>query len=83
VVLRTLVQCDLDVTDVSDAGGTVRVRLTMPTCEDCLRTAIADRMPAATPFTMVLERVRGLLTHADRADARLLSRADPGAARGG
>ena len=40
-----------------------RVRLVLPTWEDYLRIAIEDLLQFATPFTMVLDRLRRLLVN--------------------
>lgn len=37
---------DLSVTEVSDDGGTVRVRLVLPTWDDYVRAAVTDVLPA-------------------------------------
>jgi uncharacterized membrane protein len=52
---------DLSVTEVSDDGGTVRVRLVLPTWDDYVRAAVTDVLPAAAVSPMVLARVERLL----------------------
>ena len=46
-----------------DAAGETRVRLVLPTWEDYLRIAIEDLLQFATPFPMVLDRLRRLLVN--------------------
>src|SRR5271166_4433997 len=61
-LLQALVSRDLDVAEVADDAGTVRVVLALPTREDYLRTALDDLLEAAGQSPMVLLRARTLLT---------------------
>ena len=69
-LLRALAMRDLAVADVTDETGGIRVRLVVPTWEDYLRTGIADLLPVAAAFAMVLLRLQRLL-------AQLLETAPP------
>jgi uncharacterized membrane protein len=60
-LLRELTRHDIDVGDISDTSGRLRVHLQLPTWSDYIRAAIADLVPHATPFTMVLGRLRHVL----------------------
>ncbi|WP_081615621.1 DUF2254 family protein [Nocardioides sp. Iso805N] len=60
-LLRALARRDIDVRDVTDSGGAIRIRLKLPTWDDYLRGALADLVPPAAPFEMVLVRLRRLL----------------------
>lgn len=60
-VLRALARRDIDVRDITDTSGQLRIRLKLPTWSDYTRTAIADLISPATPFDMVLARLRQLL----------------------
>ena len=60
-LLRELTTRDIDVREVTDTNGQLRVHLHLPTWSDYLREAIADLVPPATPFAMVLARVDRLL----------------------
>jgi uncharacterized membrane protein len=62
-LLRALAARDLSVADVTDGTGGVRVRLVLPTWEDYLRTGVADLLPVAAPFAMVLLQLQRLLAH--------------------
>lgn len=62
-LLRAVAKRELAVGDVTDAAGDTRVRLVLPTWEDYLRIAIEDLLQFATPFTMVLDRLRRLLVN--------------------
>ena len=61
-LLHPLVSRDLDVTDVADSAGTVRVVLALPSWDDYLRTALDDLIESASRSAMVLLRARDLLT---------------------
>jgi uncharacterized membrane protein len=61
-LLQPLVSRDLDVADVADDAGTVRVVLAVPSWEDYLRTALDDLIESASRSLMVLLRARDLLT---------------------
>ena len=60
-LLRALTSRDIDVRDVTDESGQLRVRLQLPTWSDYLRDAVADLIPPSEPFEMVLVRLRVLL----------------------
>ncbi|MGC5168117.1 DUF2254 family protein [Luteimicrobium sp. DT211] len=60
-LLRALTKRDIDVQDITDAAGQLRVRLQLPTWSDYTRIAITDLIPPASPFVMVLGRLRRLL----------------------
>ena len=60
-LLRALNRRDIDVRDITDTTGRLRVRLHLPTWGDYLGNAIADLIPPAAPFVMVLVRLRELL----------------------
>jgi uncharacterized membrane protein len=60
-LLRALTTRDIDVRDISDATGQLRIRLQLPAWDDYTRTAIADLIPPAAPFAMVVERLRQLI----------------------
>jgi uncharacterized membrane protein len=62
-LLRAVAKRDLAVADMIDAAGETRVRLVLPTWEDYLRIAIEDLLQFATPFPMVLDRLRRLLVN--------------------
>ena len=62
-LLRAVAKRDLAVADMTDAAGATRIRLVLPTREDYLRIAIEDLLQFATPFTMVLDRLRRLLAN--------------------
>ena len=61
-LLQALVSRDLDVADVADSAGTVRVVLVLPCWDDYLRTALDDLIESASGSPMVLLRARVLLT---------------------
>lgn len=62
-LLRAVAKRDLAVSDLNDDAGVTRVRLLLPIWEDYLRIAIEDLLQFATPFTMVLDRLRRLLVN--------------------
>jgi uncharacterized membrane protein len=62
-LLRAVAKRDLAVSDLTDAAGVTRVQLVLPTWEDYLRLSIEDLLQFATPFTMVLDRLRRLLVN--------------------
>ena len=61
-ILSPLVTRDLDVADMTDGSGTVRVILALPSWDDYLRTSLDDLVEAGSRSPMVLLRVRTLLT---------------------
>jgi uncharacterized membrane protein len=61
-ILSPLVTRDLDVADMADGSGTVRVILALPSWDDYLRTSLDDLVEAGSRSPMVLLRVRTLLT---------------------
>jgi uncharacterized membrane protein len=61
-LLQALVSRDLDVADVADGAGTVRVVLALPSWDDYLRIALDDLIESAAQSPMVLLRARALLT---------------------
>ena len=61
-LLQALVSRDLDVAEVADGAGTVRVVLALPSWDDYLRTALDDLLESAAQSPMVLLRARTLLT---------------------
>ena len=61
-LLRPLASRDLDVADVADSDGAVRVVLALPSWEDYLRTGLDDLIESASRSPMVLLRTRALLT---------------------
>ena len=61
-LLQALVSRDLDVADVTDSAGTVRVVLALPSWDDYLRTALDDLIESASRSPMVLLRAQALLT---------------------
>jgi len=61
-LLQPLVSRDLDVADVADSSGAVRVVLALPSWDDYLRTGLDDLLESASRSPMVLLRARGLLT---------------------
>lgn len=60
-LLRALTRRDIDVRDVTDSTGELRVQLQLPTWSDYLRNGIADLIPPSAGFAMVLVRLRQLL----------------------
>jgi len=61
-LLQALVSRDLDVADVADDAGTVRIVLALPSWDDYLRTGLDDLLESASRSPMVLLRARALLT---------------------
>ena len=61
-ILSPLVARDLDVADITDASGAVRVVLALPSWDDYLRTSLDDFIESAGRSPMVLLRIRALLT---------------------
>jgi uncharacterized membrane protein len=61
-LLQALASRDLDVADVTDHTGTVRVVLALPSWDDYLRTGLDDLLESASQSPMVLARARALLT---------------------
>ena len=61
-LLQALVSRDLDVAEVTDDAGTVRVVLALPSWDDYLRTGLDDLIESAAQSPMVLLRARTLLT---------------------
>jgi uncharacterized membrane protein len=61
-LLQALVSRDLDVADIADGTGTVRVVLALPSWDDYLRTGLDDLIESASQSPMVLLRARTLLT---------------------
>jgi len=60
-ILRPLVTRDLDVADIADGSGAVRVVLALPSWDDYLRTSLDDLIESASRSPMVLLRARALL----------------------
>ena len=61
-LLQALVSRDLDVAEVADDAGTVRVVLALPSWDDYLRTGLDDLLESAARSPMVLLRAQTLLT---------------------
>jgi len=61
-LLQVLVSRDLDVAEIADGTGTVRVVLALPSWDDYLRIALDDLIESASQSPMVLLRARALLT---------------------
>ena len=61
-LLQLLVSRNLDVADLADDAGTVRVVLALPSWDDYLRTGLDDLIESASQAPMVLLRTRVLLT---------------------
>lgn len=61
-LLQPLASRDLDVADITDSAGTVRVVLALPSWDDYLRTGLDDLIESASQSPMVLLRARALLT---------------------
>ncbi len=61
-LLRPLASRDLDVADVTDRTGTLRVVLALPSWDDYLSTGLDDLIECASRSPMVLLRTKGLLT---------------------
>jgi uncharacterized membrane protein len=60
-LLRALSRRDIDVRDIADATGQLRIHLHLPSWSDYIGNAITDLIPPAAPFTMVLVRLHQLL----------------------
>jgi uncharacterized membrane protein len=60
-ILSTLVTRDLDVADILDGSGAVRVVLALPSWDDYLRTSLDDLIESGAQSPMVLLRARALL----------------------
>jgi uncharacterized membrane protein len=60
-ILSTLVTRDLDVADIVDGTGAVRVLLALPSWDDYLRTSLDDLIESGAGSPMVLLRARALL----------------------
>ena len=61
-LLQALVSRDLDVADLADDAGAVRVVLALPSWDDYLRTALDDLIESAAQSPMVLLRAQTVLT---------------------
>ena len=61
-LLQPLVSRDLDVAEIADDAGAVRVVLTVPSWDDYLCTGLDDLIESASRSPMVLLRARVLLT---------------------
>jgi uncharacterized membrane protein len=61
-IVSPLVTRDLDVADMADGSGKVRVVLALPSWDDYLRISLDDLIESAARSPMVLLRVRTLLT---------------------
>jgi uncharacterized membrane protein len=61
-ILSPLVTRDLDVGEMADGSGTVRVVLALPPWDDYLRTSLDDLIESASRSPMVLLRAQTLLT---------------------
>ena len=61
-ILSPLVTRDLDVAEMADGSGTVRVVLALPSWDDYLRTSLDDLIESGSRSPMVLLRARTLLT---------------------
>jgi uncharacterized membrane protein len=62
-LLRALTRRDIDVRDITDTVGQLRIHLKLPSWSDYTRNAVTDLIPPAAPFAMVLERLSQLLEH--------------------
>ena len=60
-LLATLVTRDLDVAEIADDAGTVKVVLALPSWDDYLRIALDDLIESGSRSPMVLLRARALL----------------------
>jgi uncharacterized membrane protein len=60
-ILSPLVVRDLDVADIADGSGAVRVILALPSWDDYLRTSLDDLIESAARSPMVLLRAHALL----------------------
>ncbi|MGO9297510.1 MAG: DUF2254 family protein, partial [Streptosporangiaceae bacterium] len=69
-LLSPLVSRDLDMAEVADGSGALRVLLMLPSWKDYLRTGLDDLIESGSQSPMLLLRARALL-------ARLLSAAPP------
>ena len=61
-ILSPLVTRDLDVAEIADGTGAVRVVLALPSWDDYLRTSLDDLIESASRSPIVLLRARALLT---------------------
>ncbi len=61
-LLRPLAPRDLDVAEVADDAGTVRVVLALPSWDDYLQIALDDLIESSAKSAMVLLRARAMLT---------------------
>jgi uncharacterized membrane protein len=61
-LLETLTPRDLDVAEVTDDTGTVRVVLSLPSWDDYLRIALDDFVESSSRSPMVLLRARSMLS---------------------
>jgi uncharacterized membrane protein len=61
-LLVPLVTRDLDVTDITDSDGTLRVVLALPSWDDYLRIALDDLIESGSRSPMALLQARALLT---------------------
>jgi uncharacterized membrane protein len=61
-LLLPLVTRDLDVAEVADDGGTVKVVLALPSWDDYLRTALDDLIESGSQSPMTLRQAHALLT---------------------
>jgi uncharacterized membrane protein len=61
-LLAPLVTRDLDVAEIADDAGTVKVVLALPSWDDYLRISLDDLLEAGSRSPMVLLRARALLT---------------------
>jgi uncharacterized membrane protein len=61
-LLAPLVTRDLDVAEIADDAGTVKVVLALPSWDDYLRISLDDLIEAGSRSPMVLLRARALLT---------------------
>ena len=61
-ILSPLATRDLEVAEMADGSGTVRVVLALPTWDDYLRTSLDDLIESASRSPMVLLRARTLFT---------------------
>jgi len=60
-LLAPLATRDLDVAEITDDAGTVKVVLALPSWDDYLRTALDDLIESSSGSPMVLLRARALL----------------------
>ena len=66
-LLLALASRDLDVAEVADDAGTVRVVLALPSWNDYLQTALDDLIESSSQSPMVLLRARALLSRLQNA----------------